>query len=218
MTEHRALYDSLDLDPAASPDEIQAAYRRKAKAAHPDAGGSPEAFDRLSRAVAILKDPAARKRYDETGDTEPKVNNIEAEALQAVASVLQMLVDRDTDWTRFDIVEAMGLHLDAKVAEFKAAKAETIKKAVRYEAIAKRASSKRGKPNHVRNMLTAQAGVLRQQAASYEHNITVAKRARKLAASHTYEVDTSPQAYAPQQMNIRPPGFFAFSTGATTNR
>lgn len=48
----------LGLAPDASPSEVQAAYRRQAKAIHPDVGGSDAAFGRLSAAYArVAREP-----------------------------------------------------------------------------------------------------------------------------------------------------------------
>jgi len=49
----------LGIRPDASADEIDTAYRQKAKAAHPDAGGSPEAMQRLNDARTAMKGKAA---------------------------------------------------------------------------------------------------------------------------------------------------------------
>src|SRR5919197_2900018 len=61
-------YSLLGVAPSASPEEIQAAYRRLAKAYHPDLNaGSTIAAARMARlnvAKSVLLDPAARASYD----------------------------------------------------------------------------------------------------------------------------------------------------------
>lgn len=52
-------YDVLGVKPTASQEEIEAAYRQKARFAHPDAGGSTEAMQRLNDARQRLKSQAA---------------------------------------------------------------------------------------------------------------------------------------------------------------
>jgi curved DNA-binding protein CbpA len=47
-------YEILGLTRTAGIDDIRAAYRRAAKTAHPDQGGSNEAFRRVQRAAEIL--------------------------------------------------------------------------------------------------------------------------------------------------------------------
>src|SRR5919201_5101362 len=62
-------YGLLGVAPSGSPEEIQAAYRRLAKAYHPDLNaGSSVAAARMARvnvAKSVLLDPAARAAYDQ---------------------------------------------------------------------------------------------------------------------------------------------------------
>ena len=59
-----SLYKVLGLGPAASKDEVRAAYKRQALAAHPDKGGSKESFHAVARAFETLYNDAARSCYD----------------------------------------------------------------------------------------------------------------------------------------------------------
>src|ERR687886_285659 len=62
-------YALLGVAPSAAPEEIQAAYRRLAKAYHPDLNaGSSVAAARMARvnaAKTVLLDPATRAAYDQ---------------------------------------------------------------------------------------------------------------------------------------------------------
>jgi molecular chaperone DnaJ len=66
------LYQVLEVDQGASPEEIKRAYRRLAREHHPDANtGDPEAearFKEVARAYEVLSDPERRQRYDTFGD------------------------------------------------------------------------------------------------------------------------------------------------------
>lgn len=60
-------YKTLQVDPEADPEVIQAAYRRLARKYHPDVMPGPEAARRMvaiNRAWALLEDPEARASYD----------------------------------------------------------------------------------------------------------------------------------------------------------
>ncbi len=60
-------YKTLQVDPEADTDVIQAAFRRLASRFHPDRGGGPEAAARmvaLNRAWEILSDPQRRAAFD----------------------------------------------------------------------------------------------------------------------------------------------------------
>lgn len=63
-----SLYENLDLTRDADAAAIKAAYRRKAKNAHPDvAGDNGEKFRQLQVAYDVLRDPDKRAFYDQTG-------------------------------------------------------------------------------------------------------------------------------------------------------
>ncbi len=69
-TERRDFYEVLGVSRNASADEIQRAYRKLARAYHPDVNKDPEAEERfkdVSEAYDVLSDPDDRKRYDMFG-------------------------------------------------------------------------------------------------------------------------------------------------------
>lgn len=57
-------YKLLGVDRSASVAEIKSAYRTKARASHPDTGGSTAEFHELREAYEILSDPRRRAEYD----------------------------------------------------------------------------------------------------------------------------------------------------------
>jgi len=62
-------YQVLQVDPAADPEVIDAAFRRLALKYHPDRSAVPDAADRMRQlleAKACLSDPAKRRAYDLT--------------------------------------------------------------------------------------------------------------------------------------------------------
>lgn len=60
----RTAYEVLEVGRDASAEEVRRAYRRAARAAHPDVGGDPAAFRAVTRAWEVLGDAEARRRYD----------------------------------------------------------------------------------------------------------------------------------------------------------
>lgn len=61
MTSH---YETLGVEPDATTEQIQEAYRSKARKHHPDAGGSKEEFQTILEAYEVLSDEQKRGRYD----------------------------------------------------------------------------------------------------------------------------------------------------------
>lgn len=63
-------YDVLEIDPEASREEIESAYRERVLDIHPDHNDAPDAteqFQRVSRAKDVLSDGDERARYDRLG-------------------------------------------------------------------------------------------------------------------------------------------------------
>jgi curved DNA-binding protein len=70
MAADRDFYEVLGVARSASQDEIQRAYRKLARAHHPDVNSDPgaeERFKDISGAYDVLSDPQTRRRYDAFG-------------------------------------------------------------------------------------------------------------------------------------------------------
>jgi curved DNA-binding protein CbpA len=57
-------YALLDLAPGVDAEEVEEAYRRKVRTAHPDAGGDAERFQQIRTAREVLTDDDVRVLYD----------------------------------------------------------------------------------------------------------------------------------------------------------
>ncbi|WP_322794989.1 DnaJ domain-containing protein, partial [Tepidiforma sp.] len=69
MSRPRDYYAELEVAATASLEEIRAAYRRLARAHHPDTNPDPAAAERMRRlneAWEVLRDPVRRADYDRT--------------------------------------------------------------------------------------------------------------------------------------------------------
>lgn len=64
-------YMALGIERGAAPGVVKAAYRLRARSAHPDRGGDPEEFMVVVRAFDLLSDPDARRLFDESGIIDP---------------------------------------------------------------------------------------------------------------------------------------------------
>jgi curved DNA-binding protein CbpA len=114
----RDLYQILGIKRAAARDEIQKAYRRKAKSLHPDGGGSVEAFGELSTAYTVLSDSDRRERYDTTGEVVVvRPNNLDASAIEVIAQKLGLVLHAEQDMTSMDIAALLEQAIRQDVAE-----------------------------------------------------------------------------------------------------
>jgi curved DNA-binding protein len=71
MASNRDYYEVLGIDRKATDKEVRSAYRRLARAHHPDVNpgdaSAEERFKELNEAYQVLSDPASRKAYDRYG-------------------------------------------------------------------------------------------------------------------------------------------------------
>lgn len=110
------LYETLGVDRTASPAEIKRAYRRKAKAAHPDAGGSPEAFNELSKAHRVLTDDRKRQRYDATGNADDGPDLSDQRAVSIIDAILSQMMDVDMVLQR-DLADIVRREIQRNLAQ-----------------------------------------------------------------------------------------------------
>ena len=84
-------YDALGVPRDASTDQIKKAWRKKAKAQHPDrANGDATEMAKTNAAYEVLADPQRRAQYDGTGQDVPpmeKETRVELMVMQAFQSV-----------------------------------------------------------------------------------------------------------------------------------
>jgi len=117
-------YEILGIPPSASEQQIKSAYRRRARETHPDAGGDGADFALVSKAHAILMDPEARKRFDETGSIDEIAPlTVRQRMIQILAAILQEALrvegERGTSFDHFDFMTPMreAVAINRKQAE-----------------------------------------------------------------------------------------------------
>ena len=193
------LYATLGLNRDAPMSEIRKAYRRAAKKAHPDAGGTPEQFEKLSRALAVLGDEKRRQHYDETGDDSvPEPDSTEAlarsTALGAIGAVMAAIDRKGADYGEFDLLgdakRNLTIQRDAEAGQIKQAK----KKIERLKKAAEKFHAKKGRVNLIGPMLENQATDLSRDVAKAERQQDMLKRALEILAEHEFEFEKRPTA------------------------
>lgn len=117
------LYEVLGVPADATDMHISSAYRKLAKMHHPDKGGNVENFRKITHAFEVLRDPARRQRYDETGD-ESGMTNEEAQERAQILSVVQTIISAivlqsQDDPAHTDFRERIIRQMGAKEAKMK---------------------------------------------------------------------------------------------------
>lgn len=87
------LYDVLGIKEDATDEEIKAAYKKRAKEAHPDKGGSDEEMTQVTFAYEVLSDKSRRARYDINGDTTP-TKSFDEKMSAFISEVFMSIVDK----------------------------------------------------------------------------------------------------------------------------
>lgn len=83
-------YDTLGVDRKADPETVRRAYRKRAKKAHPDGGGSAQAFNDLRRSMIVLTDPVKREKFDRTGSID--ADAVDNTLTQAISKVVEFVI------------------------------------------------------------------------------------------------------------------------------
>lgn len=126
-------YDHLSIPRDADAAEIRGAYRKRAKATHPDtSSGSPDEFSKTTRALAILTDHTRRARYDATGDaSDQRLDNTLAELAEIIMSLFDAVCVEETKLGRdpimTDIAAAMRQLCAKNLVLFREQRANTEK-------------------------------------------------------------------------------------------
>lgn len=113
------LYDLLGVDKEAKPAEIKAAYRRLVKIAHPDAGGDPDEFVKITMAYNTLLDPKLREAYDLSGQYgDENALQVQLRVIEHIGTMLEeIILSIDVPIESIDIIVSMREHM--RVTKYK---------------------------------------------------------------------------------------------------
>lgn len=190
-----SLYDELGVSPDADADAINAAYRKAAKQHHPDAGGDPDTFARLGRAVAVLRDPAKRAEYDATGREDFGADDPEREAsealMQAFAGCMVQIVEQGRGAST-DVMEAVRISLAEQARQQRRELQKAAAMQDRARDALKRLIRKGKGPDVLGNMLSAKIADMDTIKAGMERLAATFERAAEMAKDWDWKVDQAP--------------------------
>lgn len=187
-----SLYDDLGVPPNASQEEIKAAWRRKAKATHPDKGGSAKAFAVVETAYRILSDEEKKSRYDASGETDLPKDPL-TEARQNVAQLFLQAAEGYNEDT-CDMIAAVRDVINRNLSAMAATKVQNKTKQRKLERVLKRLKHKR------KDGLNIIAGAVEQRIRGLDETNKEIEEATvkgnlmlEVVAEYEYEVSTDPK-------------------------
>jgi len=198
------LYAELGIGRGADDKAIRTAYRSLAKKAHPDTGGSTEAFERLQLAHAVLSDPERRKQYDETGRYDAgRVDNGDADALGVLIKMIEKFLGAEAEPETLDLPREITREAKQMLAQIGKAinQAERTKK--RAEKLLGRFKTKDGEETPVEAMLRHQIQKYELAAKKHGQAKTAFERVIKLVEQWRFEREFIPDPFTQDAMQQR---------------
>ena len=110
-------YEMLGLSREAGEPAISEAWRKKAKTAHPDAGGDVEHFSRLQTAYDLLKDPVRRRIFDDTGYDPELADPRDLQGVMMLEKLVNDVILDEREPGSFDPVAAMRRKLSDDIVK-----------------------------------------------------------------------------------------------------
>lgn len=206
------LYGELGVSIDADEKTIRAAYRRRSKETHPDSGGNPEKFARTQTALAVLTDPDARRRYDETGEINEKpVDNARAAAIGLIDAEFGSLTDNfiakgfrpQDDPRSCDVVDIIKVRIAGRIAADQRM-IEIGRKAIAFYADMSRRMrlKKAGGENPLARRFDNLVRESEKSLAALDRSIEIAQLALKILDDYEFEQDLAPTAPSTGRYNF----------------
>lgn len=190
------LYEELGVSREATSEDIEAAWKRFAMKNHPDHGGDQKKFVKGSKAVAILRDPVRRKRYDETGNAEDTPDP-ESAALQAIQETLINLVkNNDLDFSQVNVIGLLKQTLGNVASNFKNEVLQHERALKRLGQAMLRTKYKGKSKDRMLALFEWQKKAVEDSRNNHQIKFDVVTRAVAILEEYDYSVDAPPQTRA----------------------
>src|SRR5712671_3121505 len=188
-------YEILGVPEDASDDDINAAYKEKARKAHPDGGGSAEEFNLIKQASTILLDPEKRRRFDKDGIfDENKPNNIMATAMQRITMFfvqsIQATLTQTLHLNQLDLIQGGNAFFDLEIQNCHKRIFEIEAQIKQFEKALSKLKTKRNK-DVIRNMLNHHVSELKGNIIAQRNEIRIYDEAKLILKDYTFEQEPS---------------------------
>lgn len=187
-------YAILGVSRKARAGTIKTAWRSYAMRHHPDRGGDAAALDEGKRAYALLSDPEARKRYDETGAWPAEKSahqHPDADLWGPAAELVMAAVLQDEDPGQ-DILGAVRRHVAGLIGKQRAEMMKAEAAITRAPKFAERITRKGEGDNVLRRVLEGHADQLRRSAEAMRKRIAHLERMLAFLQGYAWRVDQRP--------------------------
>lgn len=184
-------YKMLGIERDADEQAIKLAYRKAAKAAHPDSGGDTEQFARLQAAFELLKDPVRRKVYDDTGYDPQLADAKDLKGLMMIETLVNDFILDEREPGSFDPVAAMRRKLSDDILKSRF----HILELERHRARVRKHLDRLGrKPDTdvLGSMLRARSQSIADAIKQAETQIEAIEQAYTMLEGYSYELDARP--------------------------
>jgi curved DNA-binding protein CbpA len=183
------LYEALGIERDASSEEIEAAFKAKAKTTHPDVGGSVESFQLVNTAREILTDPDKRAQYDATGGVDVAASNERRDALNIVHGMMVQVTGQLGDGPIYvDLIEKMTTAGNQAIAKIEADIEDMRRAIVRLSDLAARFDAQ-GRDNVLSPMVQEKIGIIEKNIPNAERALHLHKVALEILKDHSFRFD-----------------------------
>jgi curved DNA-binding protein CbpA len=185
------LYKTLGVKRTAPAKDIHKAYRKKAKTAHPDGGGSVEAFNELVTAYSVLWDADRRTKYDETGEIDlPRPDNFDGGAIEIIAEKLGLVIHAEHDLETMDVGALIEQAIRDDIAARKGSVAHQKRAGERLAKLRARTKRKaQGEGNLVARVLDWHELAIKNHIKKHEESIRFLERALEVLQDYSFGED-----------------------------
>jgi len=186
-------YSDLNLDPSASPEEIQKAGRAAMRKHHPDTGdGDREKFDAANRAWAVLRDPERKAKYDRGEEESPQADS-RTEVFMRMSMLLNMVMNEVGDnYSSIDLLSRMNEKLKSIINATLTARKANGKQIIRIKKVLKRFKYSGKESDIFRHHLEAEIRDLYHGIEAARREAELCNQIRARLADYEYEFEAPP--------------------------
>lgn len=185
------LYRILGVKKTASQEEITKAFREKARSTHPDCQGDIEEFKLINFAYKVLSNPIRRKLYDETGECEQGVADVEEHKIliilsKALGNAVDAIMGTNSHPSNENVPDLISRVLDKGIQTGIDQITEKSIRIAYYKEVAQRICSIKG-DNYLKRMAEFDVVYMKKEIEELEAEISRMKKAKEMLKDFAYE-------------------------------